>query len=386
MKPNPGEKQSSRQSDENSPPGKRRWRSVWLWMGISFLGTGLMIALLVVFPRWTHQEKFVSVELIEWNGKPLLVSLYLEYSYSEDDGDCLKGVVVKTHEPASGDELGNIFLPHEAKGMPSGGQLLLLEDGIIWVNCSNNGNMFLNMGTLLAKLQLGADGSLIQLPVPIPSGLTPAGTFLHGRVGMVNQYQEVFCYELRTGETKPGGCLWEQRPVAQAAFFQAKKEAGSTRSRLWYVRSSDKIPEPTISMGFVSGDRPLDGVNLFNDLNSNNYNVTEERLAYYQTMGDSGEFKFLPISDDYLVHALISHQDSTCAILQLPGSEEGKARFACYFPDGRQGWEVELDLGDNLYLAFEPHWTDDQVILVSKEAMAVGVSSSTGKVLWEWRP
>ncbi|MFN8394719.1 MAG: hypothetical protein U0176_08620 [Bacteroidia bacterium] len=387
MKVTPGEKRASEQVDETRKSMKRRMRSMWVWMGISFAGASIFLALFLVFPRWTHSHKLISVDFIHYQGKPLLVSYWMEYSTSEDNGDCLEGFVVRTADGKSGKELNEVFMPHEANGMPYGGEMLLLEDGSIWVNCTNAGNFMVTMPAFLAKLQLSQDGSLALVPDAVPAGLGVSGAFSHGRIPMSNQYNEPMCYDIPSAKATPGTCPWEEDRIAQGDFFLAHKEAGSTRSRLWYVHSRTAVPDPNISVGFVNGDRPLPGVHIFNDLKSNYYKITEERLAYYQTMGDSGEFKFTAVGeDDYLVNALLSYHDSACAILQLPGKDPSEPRYACYFPDGHKGWEVTLDTDDKLYLAFVPHWLDDQVVLVAKESMAVGIDPSSSKVLWEWRP
>lgn len=383
----PAEKRAADQVEQANRSVKRRMRSMWLWIGISFLGVGAFMLVFLVFPRWTHSHKFVSVELIEWQGKPLLVGLWMEYSSSEDDGDCLEGFVVRAIDGPSGKELGEVFMEHEARGMPTGGSMMVTPEGGVWVSCTNAGNMFLEMAPFMGKVQLAADGSLTVVPDPVPKGLLPSASFSHGRISMTNQYNEPVCYEISTGKAIPGACPWEQDKVAQGAFFLAHKEAGSTRSRLWYVRSQNKVPDATISMGFVSGDRPLGGVHLLNDLASNHYKVTEERLAYYQTMGDSGEFKFTAVGDDdYLVNALVSYHDSACAILQMPGETEEEPRYVCYLPDGKKAWEVKLDIGNKLYLSMVPHWLGDQVVLISNGAMAAGIDPGSSEVLWEWRP
>ena len=234
---------------------------------------------------------------------------------------------------------------------------------------------------------MGGDGKFEPVSLKPLEGYVPISGFRGSKLSLRNQYNEFACFDAATEKLSDENCLWGNSDPVSGSFFLVSKATGSTRSKLWHLKTDSVAPEAGISVGFVVGDRPLDGVHVLNDLASNRFQVTEERLAYYQSTSDAATFHFNCLTPDtYIVDAVLLAQDSNRVILREPTEDPKVFAIHSIKVSGQKSWNVQLKFGDNPYNTIDVRSRGDQTILMDSESFVVAVSEASGKILWDFRP
>jgi hypothetical protein len=363
---------------------KKKIRRIWIMIGLSVLGVAAMITFIVAFPRLFRDQRFVTMDLMTIDGKALIVSLWSEEFSSEDDGTVLRGYEVRAYDPESRTELSKIFMEHRVESMPSNPQLHLGPNGDVWVvQSQDNGQS----SSFLQRLKVSSAGQFELVPTAAIKDYVPISGFRGTKLSLRNKFNEFGCFDAETNKLVEQNCPWENAKPAKGSFFLVTKTNGSTRSKLWHVQSDSVPPEPGISVGYVTGDRPIDGVFVLNDLASNRYTVTEERLGYYQISPEAPQLHLKCLTnEDYLVDARLIYQDSLQAILQMPTEDPKIFEVVCMDGFGQRVWKVKVDFGDNPYSSLEIKSLPGKAVLMIPEVFALAVNLDEGGIAWEYRP
>jgi hypothetical protein len=365
---------------------KRNIRRIWMMIGLSVLLVAGIMGFFVAFPRITHSQKFIQMDWIDWQGKPVIVSVWSETADTEDDGICLRGYEVRCTDPLEKKELGKLYLERSLNDLPSGPGLYVGDKGDVWI-LSAKDNVGASEG-YVRHLKLLPDGNFQEVATPILTGYTPIGGFLGASFMVRNTFNEDQCFDVESQQFVEDGCQWgSDNLYRKGAFFLVSKTSGSTRSKLWHLVTDSAAPEPGITVGIVTGDRPMDGVHVLNDLSSSNYRVTEERLAYYQTHTDPKSYRFNCITPgDYWVDAAVKFQDSIRVVVQLPGTEPETFQLISFGADGRQLWKTDIGAALNAYSKLTVETVGNQAIVLARNDFAMAIDDKTGKVLWQFNP
>ncbi|MEY3441774.1 MAG: hypothetical protein RLZZ519_55 [Bacteroidota bacterium] len=374
----------SREVEEANAAFKRKILRIWGIIVLSVLGTAAIFAFVFAFPRLFHHQRFVTMDWVETDGKVVVVSLWVEETSSEDDGPSLEGYELRSLDPATGKELSKTYMEQQLDFVPSDPTLHLDRDGDVWVvQAQDNGQT----SSFLKRLTLAGDGKFEPVGLGQLEGFAPISGFRGSKLSLRNKFNEFACFDAATEKLSDENCPWENSNPVSGSFFLVSKATGSTRSKLWHLKTDSVAPEPGISVGFVVGDRPMDGVHVLNDLASSQFQVTEERLAYYQSTSNPATYHFKCLTpDDYLVDAKLLEQDSMRVILKQPTDDPKVFGIQCINAAGQKSWRVELKLGDNPYNTIDVRSRGEQTILMDSEAFIVAINELSGKIIWEFRP
>jgi hypothetical protein len=374
----------SREVEEANAAFKKRVIRTWLIIGSMVLAIGAMIGFIVAFPRLFHDQRFVAMDLVETEGKLVVVSLWVEEYSSEDDGTSLEGYELRSHDPQSGKELSKTYMDNDLDFLPSNPSLYLGLDGDVWVVQALDNTQ---ASSFLKRFTLSADGKFDSVSLKPLEGYVPISGFRGSKLSLRNKFNEYACFDAATEKLEEGNCPWGNEDPISGSFFLVSKASGSARTKLWHLKTDSAAPEAGISVGFVEGDRPLDGVHVLNDLASNRYQVTEERLAYYQSTSNPATFHFKCLTpEDYLVDAKLVSQDSSRAMLQLPTDDPKVFELRSMKANGQKSWNLKLNFADNPYGGMQVTTRGDQTILLDPQTFIVAVSEKTGQIVWEFKP
>jgi hypothetical protein len=375
---------ASREVMEVNAAFKKKMIRNSLIFGSVFLGVGAIIGFIYAFPRLFHHQRFVMMDLVETDGKLVVVSLWVEEHSSEDDPTSLEGYELRSHDPQSGKELSKSYMVQNLDFLPSNPSLHLGVDGDVWVvQAQDNGQTT----SFLKRFTLSGDGSFDSVSLKPLAGYAPISAFRGTKLSLRNRFNEYACFDAATEKLEEVACPWENDDPISGSFFLVSKVSGSARTKLWHLETDSAAPPPGISVGFVVGDRPLDGVHVLNDLSSNRYQVTEERLAYYQSTSNPATYHFKSLTPaDYLVSARLVSQDASRAILQLPTDDPKVFELRSMKANGQKSWDLKLNFADNPYNGMQVSTRGDQTILMDPQTFIVAVSETTGQIVWEFRP
>ena len=231
-----------------------------------------------------RNTEFLESRVVLYEGKPLLLQVDEEYSYSKNGGRELMGYVLILTDAASQKELHRLDVNADGELNAEPAELHVYGADNIWL-IKMQANMAGSQGLLLHyKI---ANNTIVPVGDE-QKGFQPARMTSGQHLVLGDAFNEVHCLDLRTLQLSDGECPYiAAKDTAGAAFFSSVANVGATRCKVYYFREAADAPDtvPGIAITFSNAGLTLG----YEVLAMNRQQMTDDELNAYQTALDSGE-------------------------------------------------------------------------------------------------
>jgi hypothetical protein len=349
---------------------------------ICILPVLVVLAWIYLFPHALNKQTLVDIKYVESKGKQRVIALYQEIGNS-DDGSFLTGYWLYLYDPTNNKELDKIFVKRSSNDIPQNPEMHFFGEKEIWV--LGRSAFVSGDKTFTAVLEIDND-HFKAMPLDFMNGWTVQNIF-SDQISFSNQYNEIGCLNLESRKISAENCeshsAFPEAPTS--GFFFVKNTASSTRSHMYYYRTSVEFPPPGIFSGTVPADGTIPGWHLMDAVNMSYGSIDQSLMEAYQAKFDTSEHLVAILEKElFNVPKIVYSNDSICTIITL--NDDGKTHSIYQIAsNGQLIWKIpcpSIKSQSNVF-TITGQYTLSQTVLIHPENWVLCIDNASGKVQWQ---
>lgn len=341
----------------------------------------------LLFPGLTRRQFCTDIDFVQRGNASYLVVTYIVHSTGGESSDPeligyhLEAVNVKDMKVVS-----EVDIKHDDDEIPTEATTMVNNDGEIYL--FQKARFVQGAKGLIAKFSLSRDGILAAEGASGLDGYEPVDLSGDGNMRLKNSFEEPYCFNVKTKQLTSGHCNWlDPSWTGYSAFFMVKPTMESTRGKIWHVRTAEKIAEPKAFAGFVTEDKPGEGMDIMSDLAMNRNQIPESKLLYYQEHAASLGITLTRMqSDKTLTNFYLIDSDGKRSIWRYGTGLDGTLALVAANDRGEIEWDLPCPSPDVDFhpLEMEVVTTETETIVIANKKWAVAISKQGRSLSWQY--
>ncbi len=229
---------------------------------------------------------------------------------------------------------------------------------------------------------------LEKVPTTFLNGWSISGKYnWYNTLTVVNEFNETACLDMVNHKVIVPTCTYPEEATVRpkSCFFFLKNTASSTRSHLYFYKSSKELPEPGVFAGFIQEGQITPGWHLIDHVTMQRGFVMKPDMDAYVAQFDTSEKLIVVYEKEFLNNPSIIYSNEDVCILTANGDNGPINYFYQFSSTGKLIWKVECPKmkAQTFGYGFKCTYKEQETIISHDMNWIISIDNSSGKINWQ---